>query len=59
MQEAASDSDAAETHGENGFGRVFILKFPLATAAGKADVLTAWIILHEEDFPRMTTCYIP
>ena len=58
VREAAAGSDAAEAHGENGFGQVFILKFPLATAVGKADILTAWIIRHDEDFPRLTTCYI-
>ena len=34
VQEAASDSDAALAHGENGFGQIFTLNFPLATAAG-------------------------
>lgn len=59
VQEAASDSDAALAHGENGFGQIFTLNFPLATAAGKANVLTAWIVLHDEAFPRLTICYIP
>ena len=58
VREVAAGSDAAEALGENGFGQVFILKFALATDAGKADILTAWIIRHDEDFPRLTTCYI-
>ena len=30
----------------------------MQTAVGRAVVLAAWIILHDEDFPRLTTCYI-
>ena len=56
--EAAATSDAAESRGDNGYGEVFVLRFPLRTAAGSATVLTAWIVRHTEDFPRLTTCYI-
>jgi hypothetical protein len=55
---AAAESDAAESRGDNGFGEVFVLRFPLMTGVGTAVVLTAWIIRHNEDFPRLTTCYI-
>jgi hypothetical protein len=55
---AATSSDSAEPRGDNGFGEVFVLRFPMETAAGSATVLTAWIVRHEEDFPRLTTCYI-
>lgn len=56
--DAAAHSNAAESRGDNGFGEVFVLRFPMQTEVGTALVLTAWIIRHDEDFPRLTTCYI-
>lgn len=56
--EAAVASDDVEARGDNGFGEIFVLRFPLETETGAALVLTAWIIRHSEDFPRLTTCYI-
>ena len=56
--EAAATSGDAESRGDNGYGEVFVLRFPLRTESGSATVLTAWIVRHNEDFPRLTTCYI-
>jgi hypothetical protein len=58
LLDAAAGSDAAIFKGDNGFGTVYNLRFPLETANGSATVLSSWIILHGEDFPRLTTCYI-
>ena len=58
VQQAAVESEAVEPRGDNGFGEVFVLRFPMETHAGAAVVLTAWIIRRGEDFPRLTTCYI-
>lgn len=58
IQSAAASSDAAEARGDNGFGEVFNLRFAMTTGQGSATVLTGWIVLHNEDFPRLTTCYI-
>jgi len=55
---AAANSDQAEAVGDNGHGIVYLLRFPLVTAHRTAMILTAWIILHGEDFPRLVTCYI-
>ena len=55
---AAANSDEAEAIGDNGHGMVYLLRFPLTTAHGTALILSAWIILHGEDFPRLVTCYI-
>ena len=55
---AAANLDEAQALGDNGHGHVYVLKFPLVTARGGATILTAWIIRHDEDFPRLTTCYI-
>ena len=56
--DAAAESDKAESRGDNGYGEVFVLRFPMRTETGSATVLTAWIVRHGEDFPRLTTCYI-
>jgi hypothetical protein len=58
LLDAAASSDSVESRGDNGFGAVYVLRFPLATTKGAATVLSAWIIRHGEDFPRLTTCYI-
>jgi hypothetical protein len=55
---AAAFSDQVELKGDNGFGTVYVIRFPISTAKGAATVLSAWIIRHSEDFPRLTTCYI-
>lgn len=55
---AAAFSDEVEARGDNGFGAVYVLRFPVTTTKGTATVLSAWIIRHGEDFPRLTTCYI-
>ncbi len=55
---AAANSDQAEALGDNGHGEVYLLRFSLATVRGSATVLTTWIIRHDEDFPRLVTCYI-
>ena len=54
--DAAAESDNAESRGDNGYGEVFVLRFSMQTATGAATVLTAWIVRHSEDFPRLTTC---
>lgn len=58
LLDAATNSDQVEPRGDNGFGEVYVVRFPLTTTKGAATVLSAWIIRHEEDFPRLTTCYI-
>ena len=34
------------------------LRFAMTTGRGSATILTGWIVRHNEDFPRLTTCYI-
>ena len=55
---AAKNSNDFEASGDNGFGETFALRFRLTTEKGSAAVLSAWIIRHNEDFPRLTTCFI-
>ena len=58
LLQAAAISGAAESRGDNGFGEMFLLRFPLTTSKGAAIILSVWIVRHGEDFPRLTTCYI-
>jgi hypothetical protein len=58
LLDTVANSDQVEPRGDNGFGEVYVLRFPLTTIKGAAIVLSAWIIRHGEDFPRLTTCYI-
>ncbi len=54
----AANSNEFTALGDNGFGKTYVLRFRLATDRGSATVLSAWIIRHNEDFPRLTTCFI-
>ena len=58
IQQAAATKNDAVARGHNGFGEQFNLIFSMQTAQGSATILTAWIVLDNEDFPRLTTCYI-
>ena len=58
IRSAAASSDEAEARGYNGFGDVFNLCFVMTSGHGSATVMTGWIVLRNEDFPRLTTCYI-
>lgn len=58
LLQAAATSEDSEPRGDNGFGEVFLLRFPLTTPRGTATVLSVWIVRNGEDFPRLTTCYI-
>jgi hypothetical protein len=55
---AAADSNDVEPRGDDGYGSQYVLRFPMRTINGRAVVLTAWIVRHGEDFPRLVTCYI-
>jgi len=37
---------------------VFIFVYPFSQMRLMENVLTAWIMRHGEDFPRLTTCYM-
>ena len=55
---AIVNSEEVEALGDNSHGMVYVVRFPLTIANRTAMILTAWIIRHEEDFPRLITCYI-
>jgi hypothetical protein len=40
------------------FGSRYVIDFTLQASGREARVRSSWIILKEEDFPRLTTCYV-
>ena len=54
---AASDQEAAAGDVDQ-FGHRYVIDFPLEHAGRRALVRAAWIVLTNEDFPRLTSCYI-
>lgn len=45
--------------GENdGFGRRFVVEFPMNGPQGPVMIRSAWIVRKGEDFPRLTSCYV-
>ncbi len=54
---AASDQEAAVSDVDQ-FGHRYVIDFPLEHAGRRALVRAAWIVPTNEDFPRLTSCYI-
>jgi len=48
----------AETGELDLFGQRYTVDFQLTTKVGEATVRSGWIVLHAENFPRLTTCYV-
>jgi hypothetical protein len=43
----------------NDYGERFVIEFQMPGARGGVTILSSWIIRRGEDFPRLTSCYIP
>jgi len=54
---AVLDQEAAAGEVDQ-FGHRYVIDFPLEHAGRRALVRAAWIVLTNEDFPRLTSCYI-
>ena len=55
--------DAARTQpailtDQDDFGQRFVIDFPLSGLQGTAQVRSSWMIRANEDFPRLTSCYV-
>lgn len=53
---AALDQEAAAGEVDE-FGHRYVIDFVLERAGRRALVRAAWIVLTNEDFPRLTSCY--
>ncbi|MGH7933662.1 MAG: DUF6883 domain-containing protein [Candidatus Binataceae bacterium] len=57
LRAAACDQEAFA--GEvDGFGHRYVIDFPLKHTERRALVRSAWMVLVNENLPRLTSCYI-
>jgi hypothetical protein len=54
---AALSEDATPTKRDE-YGQRYVLDFEMETEAASATIRSSWIIRHNEDFPRFTSCWI-
>jgi hypothetical protein len=57
LTDAVRIYDAEETILDE-YGQRYRIDFPMETPHGSAIVRSGWIVHIDEDFPRLTTCYI-
>lgn len=55
---AAAQSNEAAPTGHDEYGKRFIVDFAMERHGNKAIVRSCWIIRADEDFPRLTSCYV-
>jgi hypothetical protein len=48
----------ADLRGKITFGTLYMMDFELKTKCGEATVRSGWIVKKDEDFPRLTTCFV-
>ncbi len=51
-------TDDALAVASTSYGERYVIDFTLTTDSGTARVRAAWIIRTDEDFPRLTSCYV-
>ena len=54
---AAREGQAVETDRDD-YGQRYVIDLGVNGPRGRASVRSCWIILHGEDFPRLTSCYV-
>jgi hypothetical protein len=57
LLEAARMGDAVATV-QDTYGQRYMLDFTMSGPAGQVVVRSSWIIRTDEDFPRLTSCYV-
>ena len=57
LLKAAARAEASPTS-RTRFGSLYVPDFELKTEAGTVTVRSGWIIRHNEEVPRLTTCYV-
>jgi hypothetical protein len=53
----AMDHEAEATEADD-YGQRYLLDFTMHGPAGGARVRSCWIVRTDEDFPRLTSCYV-
>jgi hypothetical protein len=57
LLDAAREGDA-ELQFVDEHGRRYVVQWNVMGPAGSAEVVTAWIVRHDEDFPRFVSAYV-
>lgn len=57
LEDALASEDAVLGE-KDGFGERYVLDFSLTGSKGAAMVRSLWIVRTDEDFPRLTTCFV-
>ncbi len=55
---AAARNDEATESGETPYGKRYTLDFLLTRQSRTAKIRSGWLIRNDEDFPRLTSCYV-
>ena len=58
LLQAARATETAKPGEQDSHGRRYILDFPWTWSGRQATLRSAWIIRPDEDFPRLTSCYV-
>lgn len=56
IQAARTEDAAATEHDE--YGQRYLIDFIMNGPRGDAMVRSSWIVRRDEDFPRLTSCYV-
>jgi Domain of unknown function (DUF6883) len=57
LLKAAADGEAVAGVRDD-YGLRYVVDFEMSGPRGRATVRSSWIVLHGENYPRMTTCYV-
>lgn len=57
VYEAALTQDAVPEY-SSPYGNRYVIDFTVTTDQGSAVVRSTWMIREDEDFPRLTSCYV-
>ncbi len=58
LLDIARTTESAVAGENDSYGRRYVVDFEWTTAAGTAPVRSTWIVLNNEDTPRLTSCYV-
>lgn len=54
----AARTDVATVGEPSEYGKRYAVEFRMKTPVGEATVRSGWIVRQDEDFPRLTSCYV-
>jgi hypothetical protein len=54
----AARTEEANPGDQDEFGHRYVVDFTMKTPSGEARVRSSWIVRADEDFPRLTSCYV-